>query len=168
MDINNPQLFNHIIDTSGTDCQLVEMTLATLGASTKEAVGLIPQKLSNSNTFPNYHIMETNGTVNYPKIIPIGDWDMDANDRVSVSHGLGINWHKVLSIFVMILDDGNNIYTPLNMYDSVHNDWLPSGAIYDLNDTFIIPIRRSGSGYDSTEYNLVPHNRGYIYIWLFL
>ena len=70
----------------------------------------------NGNTFSNLRTIADISGTDTPikkKIIDIGDWNMDATNSVSVSHGIS-NFKKIRSIEIVIRDDVDTFYSILN------------------------------------------------------
>lgn len=96
------------------------------------------------------------------KVIEIGDWDMDASDAVSVSHGLVAS--KILSVSVTILPDSAFTQTPSLLVEGLNaSTTTPQGNIF-IQENTILMQRLTGGSFDSTTYNETSFNRGWITI----
>jgi hypothetical protein len=92
-------------------------------------------------------------------IIEIGDWDMDTDSSVSVSHGLTLD--KIRAVYGTVRDDNNQYRLPFSF--AVIGSGLSQISCYVLNTSVI--LQRSTSGwFDSTSYNSTSYNRGWIII----
>ena len=96
------------------------------------------------------------------KVIDIGDWNMNATSSVTVAHGLTAA--NIRSVDVQIRDDETGLNTiPLD-YDasgtgaSGRYGFLPNGTTIQL-------LRLAGGTFDTTAYNSISYNRGWITIW---
>jgi hypothetical protein len=106
-------------------------------------------------------ILNSNGGL-LTKIVDIGDWDMDTNAFVNVSHGLS-DFTKIRSISVVIRDDTNSDYRNLliNNFTTAANN---GGSINLINST-VINLSRINSGFfDDIAYDSTSFNRGWITI----
>ena len=92
------------------------------------------------------------------KIIDIGDWNMDVDSTVSVSHGIS-DFKKIRSIEIIIRDDGDNFYTILN---AVNTTGAIEGGVGLFDGTNIILTRTSGGLFDATGFDSTSFNRGFI------
>lgn len=99
------------------------------------------------------------------KIVNIGDWNMYSTGGTgtkSVAHGLSsTDWKKIKSISVLIRNDADNAYTPLN---SVNSIGLPNGGITDYGATNINLLRALTLDFDSASYDSTSYNRGWVTI----
>lgn len=100
----------------------------------------------------------------YKKVVSIGDWNMDSTGSISVVHGLGSSWNKVISIQVMIITDMATSLDPLTRSDGLSDPNLLAGGVYNIDNTDITLTRRAGGVFDSTSYDSTSFNRGYVYI----
>jgi len=94
-----------------------------------------------------------------PKVIPIGNWDMDADQMVQIAHGL--TWADIRAVQVGIINDfGTNIYflPYASAADAV-------GATFQTQSAIIMIIRFSPGFFDHADFDLTPFNRGFITVW---
>ena len=98
------------------------------------------------------------------KIIEIGDWDMNANDGVSVAHGLS-DYTKIISVKAMIRPDaGNNETYPLcDVMNNFATDGV-EGGILRIDATNIDLRRFLGGFFDSVSFDSTSYNRGWVII----
>ena len=90
------------------------------------------------------------------KIIDIGDWDMNGTTNVNIAHGLTLA--NIRDVSVMIRDDFDLNYYPLDYQGgTVGGYWLTGGTNVSL--TRVISGHFDNGTYDSTTYN-----RGWITI----
>ena len=95
------------------------------------------------------------------KVVEIGDWDMDTNAAINVAHGLGDKWAKIRSIQVIIREDEDTTYLPLN---SVNEGDDLNGGITGFNNVHINLRRIAEETFDNAYFNLTPFNRGWVTI----
>lgn len=99
------------------------------------------------------------------KTLEIGDWNMDANASVAVSHGLSDSaWRSTRSIELVIRDDSET-----NLYDSDVNSLQNNNhvSISGINSGSVVLTRTpSPSGFfDNTNFDSTSYNRGWITVW---
>lgn len=124
---------------------------------------------SNSgSTNANLHIygkgtglVSVNGVVNYKKI-PIGDWNMNSFNDTTVTHGLP-DFRKIINVHVVIRDDTNSTYTPLNRAADSGGGTL-EGGVTSWSSSLIFLERRNSGFYDNTTHQNTGFNRGWVYI----
>ena len=105
-------------------------------------------------------IMSVDATQLITKIIPIGNWNMQGTPTVSVAHGIGASYKNIRSVQVIVRNDADTIY-----YDIVlHTGGDVSGGINSIDATNISLIRKTGQGFDNTNFNEPSYDRGWIYI----
>lgn len=85
--------------------------------------------------------------------IPIGAWDMDTTDEVSVGLPAGITHEQVVSISIMIDNDLETERSPLDI----------DGYLYVDNTDTINIIRSTNGYYDSNDFTVLA-SRGTIYL----
>lgn len=85
------------------------------------------------------------------KVLPIGDWDMDATASVSVTHGLTLA--DIRSIDVHIIEDGGVNLIPLN-----------SAGSFSADGTNVNLSRTNAGAFDTTQFNATSFNRGWVTI----
>ena len=94
------------------------------------------------------------------KVIEIGDWDMVATPSPTVAHGLTRT--KIRGMFGIIRDDADAnsyIFGVAQAGGAEVNVW-----IHVIGNTNITVSRRTGSPFDSTDFNSTSYNRGWIII----
>ena len=97
------------------------------------------------------------------KVVEIGDWDMDTNIAILVPHLMGSNYKKIRSVSVVIRDDNDQYYYPLNSAELASS--VPEGGVQLFDSTNIYLRRRPTPGlFDSTTFNSTSYNRGWITI----
>ncbi len=96
-------------------------------------------------------------------IINIGDWNMDTTQDLTVPHGIA-DFKKIRSIKVMIRNDADDSYKPLDCVISSSNN-KPMGGVISFDSTNVYLTRGTDpSGFNNTDYNSTSYNRGYIII----
>jgi hypothetical protein len=92
-----------------------------------------------------------------PKIIEIGDWNMDANNTFAKVHGL--DFSKIRNVKVMIRNDANDSLYPM--------DFSISPADYNIYYARTLDIflgRSDGGFFDNASFSSTSYNRGWIFI----
>lgn len=98
----------------------------------------------------------------FTTIVNIGDWNMDSNPTVAVAHGIS-DYKKIRGISVIIRDDADSVYSPLNSCPIGTNVDL-NGSVVSVGSTNITLFRSNSGDFNSTNYNSTPYNRGFITI----
>lgn len=106
------------------------------------------------------------GHIMHWKIINSGVWDMNADHEIAVPHGLGASWANIISINVMVVSDLGTM-TTLDDFNDGADPNLIRGGIAGWDDTNITLDRRTGSLFDSVNYDSVLMNRALIVIGYF-
>ena len=139
---------------------LTNKTISTTGQLTSTlAIGTAPFAVTSTTVNANLNAEQHNGLK--VKIINIGDWNMDAVNEVSLSHG--VTAANIRNIAVQIIcDDGVGYNTfPLN-----HD---PNGTgvegFFSFSAGYVVLTRIGGGLFDSTAFDSTSFNRGYITIW---
>lgn len=109
------------------------------------------------------------GNLNFT-VVQIGDWDMDSNIRVNISHGLDAS--KIRTVSVLIRNDDNNAWYPLGVssnngadLDLYFPDEVGGGSPQQCIDSDSILLERTTGGkFDSPSFNATSYNRGWITI----
>jgi hypothetical protein len=109
-----------------------------------------PLKLAN---YPGF----TGGLLT--SVINIGDWDMDTDAQTTVAHG--VTGSNIRSMDVIIRNDFDNAYLPLN-----HGtlDGTSIAGSYDWTSTTVFLDRVTGGEFDNTNFDSTSFNRGWIVI----
>ncbi len=96
----------------------------------------------------------------------IEDWNMDADNSVAVSHGLGSDWGKIRDADFIIRNDADTAYYTSGMSSTsiAVNPQNPVG-FHDttpIDSSDIRLIRLVGELFDTTNFNSTSYNRGWI------
>ncbi len=97
------------------------------------------------------------------KVIPIGDWDMDADNFVTVAHGL--DFTKIRSVDVIIRKDNDSGYLPLAFLGNITTGVMDGGWVLVDAVSGVTLNRRIGGNFDGGNFNSTSFNRGWITIW---
>lgn len=97
------------------------------------------------------------------RTLNIGVWNMDTTTGITVSHGLAATeWPTITNISGIIRNDNNNAYYTITPDGggSLNSDCY----ISSFNSTTISLARRTGSIFDSTNFDLTTgsYNRGFL------
>jgi hypothetical protein len=101
------------------------------------------------------------------KVIEIGDWNMDADNSVTVLLGLSdtLEYRKIRSMNVIIRDDNNTFYRDLS-HLTAFNDGTPDGGyISSIQTTNVVLVRILNGIFDGVLYDSTSYNRGWVTIW---
>lgn len=101
------------------------------------------------------------GTILQTLVLPIGDWNMDADASKLVAHGLS-DYTKIRSIEAVIIDDNSTLISPLNKFTTSNNN--SEGGVGDSTSLLIVLVRKSSGIFDDVLYDSTSFNRGYITI----
>lgn len=103
--------------------------------------------------------MLKNSIVPFIRFIPLGSWDMDADANLSFTMGSdkfkdmsGNAYKRIMFCCVLIIAD-----------DGTRSIQMPQISFTWDSSSFVIT---RGSGYDSTDYNDITINRGYLFLIL--
>lgn len=105
--------------------------------------------------------VKTDGTLLKTKVIEIGDWDMDADDSVTVIHGISSAAIKARQITILILTDTSAFSVPLSNLISGGN--VVQG-VFTLNNSAVLLRRETGGDFDNINFDSTSFNRGWITI----
>jgi hypothetical protein len=87
------------------------------------------------------------------KIVNIGDWDMDSDAGLNISHGL--TYDNIRGVSVLIRDDADSVRILLNSEDN---------SVAAVASTQIQMLRNGGGLFDNVSYDATSYNRGWIII----
>ena len=90
------------------------------------------------------------------KVIPIGNWDMDATPSVSIAHGLTLA--NIRKVFVGIINDAGTAVYPICYAATLPN---AEGCVY-VDGTNVVMTRRGAGFFDHVDFDTAVYNRGFI------
>jgi len=90
------------------------------------------------------------------KVIQIGDWDMDAEETMTLLHGLNRRKVMVQDVHVTIVNDNDDVY-----YSSKKHDDF---KVISIDETLVTLVRQTGGRFDSSDFNRTNFNRGHVTI----
>lgn len=96
------------------------------------------------------------------KVFSIGDWDMNTDHEVTITHGVTNLHQKIRGISVMIRNDAGSVIVELT--GQYYSDGSLGGQV-TLDSTTIYLYRVTGGFFDSTTYDSTSFNRGWVTIW---
>ena len=94
--------------------------------------------------------------------IDIGDWDMNADDTTTVSHGLTAS--KIRTAIVTIINDASNDWVNLIVSEANDVSTTTSSTLIRWNSTQFTLSRARGGFFDSVLHDSTSFNRGWITI----
>ena len=141
--------------------QLVTATESRKGVQENATLAEAQALTSDSHTITPATLAGVTGGLRVV-LLDIGDWNMDANPGIIVSHGVDAS--KIRRISGIIRDDGAvNIYN--FPYSSVTANEIEL-SIEEISSTSIILSRRTGSQFDNAAFDSTGYNRGWLVIEL--
>ncbi len=121
---------------------------------------------SSSNIMVNALSFDGGSTSRKYIVIDIGDWNMDTTTQTTVPHLLSATEYKTItSLEAMIRDDNNTIISPLDSIPGSNPGVSPNGGFGAITSTTITLTRITGGGFDVTDFDNTPYNRGFISFW---
>ncbi len=101
----------------------------------------------------------------FKKVIPIGVWNMDTTDQISIAHGI-TDVTTILRISVQIRIDSGGATTDLNVANiNTLSDYGQQDGSIGCNGTNVVMHRRTGGVYDNAAiYSSTAISRGWITI----
>jgi len=97
------------------------------------------------------------------KDINIGDWNMDTTDGVNIPHGLtATEYLTIKGVYVTIIDDSGVSLRDLQSSDMANFNYDMQGSVEGINATNIFLKRKPAGYFDTSTYDSVGFNRGYI------
>lgn len=135
----------------------IPVALPPSGAAGGDLAGTYPDPTLAAARVKNTGIQLVCKTVN------IGDWNMDTTASVSVAHGLGANYKKIVSVTGWIRDDLDSSYYPIGYTQANGIAQVSEGAV--ARDATNITLNRVLSGsFDGTAFDSTSYNRGKLII----
>jgi len=94
--------------------------------------------------------------------LEIGDWDMDTNSSLNLSHGIGDAWDTIRAASCVVRTDATatNHY-PLDRAQA-SNDGDNCGSISSWDSTQFVLRRTDSKLFDSSSFNQTSYNRGWV------
>ena len=108
------------------------------------------------------HILPTRQEEPARKKMDIGDWNMNADLRITVPHGIPSGKTKILDVAVMIRRDADDFIIPLLGWNTTTG--TGSGNIAFMDDADINFDRGSSGIFHNVDFDLTSFNRGWILI----
>ena len=121
---------------------------------------------------PVYQVLESGYTTKFDdyglrrKTVEMGDWNMDSTHFLKVDHGLTYSdtWKGTRHSEFTIRDDADTVY-----YGSKHSSSLNMTqvdiAVSGITSKKVVMIRRTSSGFDSSDFDSTNYNRGWVTLW---
>lgn len=116
-----------------------------------------------TRTYNGIKELKVNSTNDTQKnVLTMGDWDMDADPTFSIAHGLtGVLWKTIKKINVIIRNDADTEYIEFSGYQN--SSTVPATGNNISWDSVNILLNRQTSGpFDSTDFDSISYNRGWI------
>lgn len=144
--------------------KIILTVIAIISISLCAVTKAVSMEINNPPYSINY-VKEVNGALIYPKIIPIGSWDMDTIDTLTVPHGIPNGTLKIISVTGIINNDALNDARFIEMLGIELSAITSDCVILDFTNTNIVLFRRTGGLYDSISYNDPGVDRGRLLVW---
>lgn len=90
-----------------------------------------------------------------PVVLALVDWNIQANNNITVMHELGADWDKIVALDLSIRDDANGV---INKGITVRNEFTA--------DEFAVNLQLDTTGFDLANYNATGFTRGYVTLWM--
>lgn len=158
MDIGNPNTSQVIINNLGENIKPYALDQTAIDTAQYETNPIYWRKESNNKYYIHNALMLDNHAPCKSVVFPIGTWNMDTTENVSVPHSLGANFINVISIEVLISNDAESLWTPLTMFYGVTGQI--QGGINSISSTNFNLYRLTGGVFDQANYSNKPAHRG--------
>lgn len=90
----------------------------------------------------------------YKKVIPIGEWNMDSTETVSIPHGLSLNeLGRVANVNIVIYNDIIGIYTFKKAFNFFASTNFEVSGSYEFGNTDISLRRKTSGFFDSIAFS---------------
>lgn len=144
---------------------IARATLAAVGLTGNETIAGIKtfsSEIVGDISGYSKQVKEAGGTVLIPKVIEIGDWDMDTDAIKTVAHGMGADWKKIRSVTMVIRRDDDVRYyvSPMTSDGMVNHIGY---QYFDATDIYL--IRVTASMFDNNNFEDTGYNRGWVTLW---
>ncbi len=109
------------------------------------------------------------GTTIHAHAYEIGAWNMDTTEYVGVAHNE--DYERIIGAMAVIISDEKTFVRVVSGQIEHHNDALTERVIPDVRIDGITSVavrlyRTTGGYYDSTSFNDITINRGYVLLWV--
>ncbi len=166
MDIGNPNTSIMQISDKGNVLQFVEKDISEVGTLTYSTKNLLVKNFNTNEYFMPIVTRTDDGKIIKTKVIPIGDWNMDYDGFVDITHGLGTAWQNILSITCFVrMDDLTKFY---NLSHVTYTTGVINGAIASVSSTYVTIVRTTGGAFDSASFSGTGFSRGFVSITYYL
>lgn len=107
-----------------------------------------------------------NGKIWKPKIIEIGDWNMDVSVTKQVAHEVDTDYKNIQNVQVTIRDDDDLFYYSLFKQIQFLLENIPAGDLKRIDSGYIVLERLAGGFFDGSDFNSISYNRGFVSFWV--
>lgn len=151
--------YNGYYDVSG-NLYIFHEGLALVAGEISTVFGRYAMQLANGDT-----PVIGNGKALLPKVIDIGDWNMDSTQSVDIAHGIS-DHTKIRAVSAVIRkDDETDHYVLGGIKLSTLPEEASTAWISYYDSTNVGLYRTTGGFFDSAVFDATSFNRGWITIW---
>lgn len=161
MEINNPQVFDHIVEIGGDIVRAELLTPVELAGKTLTGEQVVWKDRTTGDYALPEMIKEQNGNVILTKIVSLGLWNMDTTENINISHGIGSGRYHILSIQAMIFEDG---VSKAHMLNHPQGGGVVSGGVEEWDNGSVYLWRLTGGYFDSAVFDSMAMTRGHMTI----
>ena len=138
--------------------------------SHRVAMGLAANTTKNSTWATILAWLNINLTIPSPNptvqtIVNTGDWNMNSSGSgvffINVTHNIA-DFTKIRRVTAYVRNDADDTYYPLNGVSG--SGAVINGGVGSVNSTQVVLIAATGQLFDSTNFDALTYNRGYLVI----
>jgi hypothetical protein len=163
MEINNPQIFNHIKEIDGDVLRPETLSNAEIDSVSKASEPTAWKQDSDNKYCGAPWLHDGNGNQILAKVVEIGDWNMDSTSSINID--CGINTKRIIAVIPKIRPDSTGALhsryygdvTVVGIGVTVINAWGISETTLTLN-------REDGPPFDNAQFDETDYNRGWLLI----
>lgn len=168
MEINNPQVFDHIKEIDGDVLRPETLTDAEIDSVSKADEPTAWKQDSDNKYSGAPFIHSRDGKIIIVKVMDIGDWNMDSVATITIN--TGIHYNRILFIIPKIRPDDTIVENESRYFLGTYYYCGGDGHVIPYHhsadaDTELRLFRCSGGPFDNANFDKTPFNRGWITIF---
>jgi len=163
MDIGNPNSSQVIVNSLGEVVKVISLNPTEIESKVINTNSIQFRKEADNTYYLPSGFLSREGKAVQHKSFDIGTWNMDSDDRKTLTHNLGTFWNKIIDIQCFIQNDAQNAWYNLCTIDT--STGLASGGVGGIHSITIDLDRTLGGMFDFTDFNDSTINRGYLSIF---